>query len=219
MKRSEPRLKGTGFLPVIKSLNLNPAWRDAVPADLKYYLEDHVVTSAWYPEADYHVLLHLLAELVAQEGRVKDVWEYFGIVAAQRDLVGLQNLVPPSRRMEVAGIYRNFVGHEPTSIYSLFVRYGKLWSLYHDTGVASVSRSPSNPVCVHVRIRDFRFPSRGVVQMQMAYLCEFARLSGNELQGRIVCTTAEGAPYTEWQYTCQASQQVMESVSQLPLLE
>jgi hypothetical protein len=213
-----PHHKGVGLLPIVKALKLVPERTTAVPADLQRYLEDHyVVTSEWYPEQDYNVLVQVLADIVQKAGRVSDVWEYFGKAAAQRDLMGLQTLIPKDSRLETAGAYRNFVGREATSIYSLFVRLSKLWSMYHDTGKMTVARSASDACVVIVRVADFIFPSRGVVEIQMAYCCEFARLTGNTVAGRILSATSSQDPVTEWAYTCERSQEIMDSIAQLPL--
>jgi len=217
MPPKQPRHKGTGLLPIVKALKHHPAGPAAVPTELKYYLDDHVVSSEWYPEQDYHVLLQVLAELVAKDERIGDVWEFFGKAAAQRDLMGAQSLVPTRSRIDVAGIYRNFIGSESTSIYSLFVRLGKLWSLYHDTGTMSAARSSSEPMCVRVRVTHFVFPSRGIEDIQMAYCHEYARLTGNLLAGRLVSSSARGDPYTEWEYTCAREKSVLDSIAQLPL--
>jgi hypothetical protein len=213
-----PRHKGTGLLPIVKALAHHPAGPAAVPAELKHYLDDYVVSSGWYPEHDYHVLLHILAELVMKERRVPDVWEYFGKVAAQRDLSGVQSLIPARSRLHVAGIYRNFVSREATGIYSLFARLSKLWSLYHDTGKMDIGRGATDAACVHVRVADFVFASRGVEDIQMAYCHEYARLTGNLLIGTLVSSSANGEPITEWRYTCERSPEILEAIAQLPLL-
>jgi hypothetical protein len=214
-----PRHKGTGLLPVVKALKLAPSGPSAVPASLQYYLDDYyVVTSEWYPEEDYNVLIQILADIVQKSGRVSDVWEYFGKAAAQRDLMGQQTLVPRSSRIPNAGAYRNFIGNETTSAYSMFVRLTKLWSMYHDTGKMTAARSGSDARLVHVRVSDFKFPSRGLVELQMAYFCEYARLTGNSVTGRIVSASSEGAPVTEWAYVCANTKDVVDSIAQLPLL-
>jgi hypothetical protein len=212
------RHKGVGLLPIVKALKLAPERATAVPAGLRFYLEDHyVVTSEWYPERDYNVLVQVLADIVKKAGQVSDVWEYFGKTAAQRDLMGWQALIPEASRLEEVGAYRNFVTREGPSIYSLFVRLGKLWSMYHDTGRMTVARSASDECVVIVRVADFVFPSRGLVELQMAYCCECGHLTGNKVKGQILSATPNQEPVTEWAYTCERTKEIMDSIAQLPV--
>jgi hypothetical protein len=212
-----PRQKGTGLLALVKALLMYPGGKEAVPANLQHYFDNSVLPSAWYPEADYNVLIQILANLVAPNLKT-DVWEFFGKTAAQRDLAGEQGLVSAASRIETAGLYRGFVGSEATSVASLFVRLRQLWSIYHDAGTMTAGRSPSDERVVIVRLVGFEFPNRGTIDLQMAYAREYARLVGIELQACVARSAADGDPCTEWHYTLPARPEFLESIAQMPLL-
>jgi hypothetical protein len=213
-----PRFKGTGLLPVVKALRLHPSGPSSVPIALRHYLDDYVVSGGWYPEQDYFALVQVLAELIRRDGRLMDVWEYFGKTSAQRDLAGMQMLVPERSRLDEVGAYRGFINNEATSVYSMFVRTSKLWSMYHDTGRMTAGRTLL-PSVVSVRLFDFKFPARGLLELQTAYMCEYARLAGNSLSGRVSHSTIAGDPFCEWEYTCEPTEDVLQSIAQLPLHE
>ncbi|HEX4351796.1 MAG TPA: hypothetical protein VHZ95_02760, partial [Polyangiales bacterium] len=186
-----------------------------VPSDLHHYLDETIMPSAWYPEAEYERLLIALASVVSARDQLVDVWEHFGKTAAQRDLAGDQSLIRDDARVGSAGLYRRFIGNEVTSVGTLFLRTATLWSMYHDTGRLVVEPSASNERAVLLRLLDFKFPVRGMSEMQVHYLCEYARLVGIELTGRVLQTTAEGAALDTWEYTVPPTPEAIHSVAQL----
>jgi hypothetical protein len=215
MSASLPCHKGTGLIPLVAALKSNPEYASVVPQSVSRYLREALMASEWYPEADYHVLLQTLAKLVRRPS-VPDVWQYFGKTAAQRDLAGEQTLVPVERRIDGAGLYRRFIGNEVTSAASLFQRVGHIWSMYHNTGRLTFHRHAQQEFVVLVRLRDFIFPARGVAEMQSAYFCEYARLVGIEVFGRLVRSSSDGDPLTEWSYTLKPTPDIAASLALLP---
>jgi hypothetical protein len=215
MSARSPRHKGTGLLPIVKALSSSARGIAAVPAHLRQYLEGEIVASAWYPEDDYHALLQILAGLAERDG-VPDVWTLFGVTGAQRDLAGEQGLVREDLRLESVGVYRGFIGNEATSVASLFRRLVSLWSAYHDSGRMIAEASELDDCSVFTRVTDFKFPARGVAELQAAYACEFARLVGIRMTGRVTRATAAGDAIDEWEYSIQRSPEAVRSIAELP---
>jgi hypothetical protein len=208
-----PKHKGTGLLPIVKALR-SARGEAAVPEHLRRYLHEHIVASAWYPEADYSALLQVLAKLAATD-EVPDVWALFGVTGAQRDLAGEQGLVREDLRLENVGVYRGFVGNETTSVATMFRRLATLWSAYHDTGRMEIEASSTDDCTVYTRVFDFKFPVRGIAELQAAYACEYARLVGIKMLGRVTRSTAEGAAYNEWEYSVERSPEAVLSIAEL----
>ena len=207
------RHKGTGLLHVVKAIKANPKARAAVPSSLLKYLEEPILISDWYSEVDYEVLLEILAESIPRAAIGVDVWTFFGQHSAQRDLAGLY----PGATGTEAGIYRRFMEGGKGDPASLFRRAATLWSVYHDTGRMSVWLSPRSDACVLVRLHDFRFPVRGMIQLQAAYFVEFGRLAGLQIRSRITRTTMDGDPYCEWEYTVEHTPENVASLATLPV--
>jgi hypothetical protein len=175
-----------------------------------------MVTTEWYPEDDFNALLRSLADVLERDG-MRDVWDYFGQTAAQRDLNGSQAAIPVERRVKTAGLYRPFAGEELT-VASLFLRLSNLWTLYHDVGRLVVGRSASDDCSAVVRLLDFDLPTPELVRMQTAYLCEYARILGINITGRVTRATRAGDPFHEWEYSCERTRHNAQSLALLPLL-
>lgn len=212
-----PRHKGTGVLPVVHGLKMLPGGRDLVPEHLRHYLEVPVLPSGWYPEQDYELLIQALASLIPPESVGGDVWTYFGRAAAQRDLVGLEDIVAEAARIHSVGAYRKLAQGVRGGVANLALRTMKLWSLYHDTGRLTVERSRDDDAVMILRVLAFDFPVRGLIDMQMAYFLEFARLAGLRLEGRLRRATTNGDPFCEWEFSVERTPDNLASLAQLPL--
>lgn len=216
MSAKVPHHKGTGVLPVVTALKAHPRGPQSLPAPLRHYLKDQMVATEWYPQADLHGLLECLAGVLKQDG-MRDVWDYFGRTAAQRDLKGSQSAIPAERRVKKAGFYRPFAGEEVT-VATLFLRVSKLWTLYHDAGILLTGRGASDACCAIVRLTDFDLPNPDVARMNLAYTCEYARILGINITGRVARATYNGDRFTEWNYSCEPTPQNLQSLALLPLL-
>jgi hypothetical protein len=216
MSAKVPHHKGTGVLPVVTALKAHPRGPQSLPAALRHYLKDPMVATEWYPEDDLQALLRCLADVLERDG-IRDVWDYFGRTAAQRDLKGSQAAIPAERRVKKAGHYRPFAGNEVT-LATLFLRMSTLWTLYHDTGTLVTGRSASDECCAIVRVMDFSLPTPGMTRMHLAYTCEYAKMVGINLTGRVARALYDGDRFTEWHYACERTPQNLESLALLPLL-
>jgi hypothetical protein len=217
---SLPQHKGTGLLPVVHGLRMLPGGRDMVPEHLRHYLERPVLPSAWYPERDYEILIQVLANLIPPARVGGDVWAYFGKTAAQRDLAGQQDAVAPPARLAQVGAYKRLAQGVGGAVAGLAARTMKLWHLYHDTGVLTVARKPDDPATTMVaRLRDFRFPVRGLESLQLAYITEFGRLVGVGLEGCVVRSIFDGDPHCEWEFRVEPTPVNIASLATLALDE
>lgn len=213
MPGDNPQHKGTGLIPLVAGLRAHPDVREFLPAELHRYLDETVLPSAWYPERDYTALLDALANKTDPSSVGGNVWAFIGRTAAQWDLAGDQDSVPPPSRIGSSGLYRQFVKAEPADAPSFFLRVKKLWQLYRDTGSLEVLRRPGSEIVV-LRLTGHRFPSRGLIDVQTAYFLEFARLSGLKMEGRAV--PSADADRTEWEFVLEPVPRVMDWIATLP---
>jgi hypothetical protein len=217
MPAGEPKHKGTGLLPVVEALKTIPEGRERVPRELRHYLEQRVLPSAWYPERDYNVLLEALAGSVdprALSG--EDVWKYFGRVAAQRDLAGAEDEIPRRSRTNAAGAYHRFLEGESGNPGVFFSRLAKIWHLYHDTGRLEFLRRRGSPKVAIMRLIGFKVPSVGQSDLQTAYFAEFARLAGLGLTIRLLRSTARNDAFCEWELTIDRAPGLDQWLASLP---
>jgi hypothetical protein len=174
-----------------------------------------MVATEWYPQADLDTLLDCLADVLERDG-MRDVWDYFGRTAAQRDLKGSQSAIPAERRVKTAGLYRPFAG-EKVTIATLFQRLSRLWTLYHDTGRLLAGRAASDAGLVIVRLMDFDLPKPDHARMLLAYSSEYGRILGINLTGRVAHTTCTGDAFNQWEYGCEPTRENIESLALLPV--
>lgn len=220
MPAGDPRHKGTGFTPVLQALRSLPDARRLVPKDLWHYLDGSVLATGWYPERHHTQLIEALARsdevarLVERSGAAS-VWQYFGRVAAQRDLAGDQEAVPPATRTGSSGVYRGLVKPE-SDPEQVFARVRKLWSLYHDTGEIVCERLRGDDQTVLLSFRGFRFTGTGVEELQLAYVEQFLRLSGFAATGSVRSSTARGDRRSEWAVRLDPSPALTRFLAMLP---
>ena len=213
---AEPKHKGVGILAVVKGIKANPRAKTLIPELLHHYLAEPVLPSGWYPERDYNLMIELLARHVDRSAIPDDVWVFFGRTAAQRDIAGEQGHLPTESRTQTAGIYRKLRIENPRDLAGLFLRLEKIWGLYHDSGRLTVTRHPEHACTAIVRISGFRFPFRGLVDLQTGFMTEYARLVGVQLTGRMVRSVAAGLPFCEWHFRVQPSAESGASIGTLP---
>ena len=210
--------KGIGIAPVINALKMHARGRQEVPDALQHYLADDVVLTGWYPESDFIALTQSLARALESDG-TRDVWSYFGRVAAARDLAGIQDSIPVERRARSAGLYRRFASDETVGLATWLVRVGKLWELYHDTGRLVIGRSPSLDCGALIRLLDFPLllPS-GMLQLLAAYYTEYARIMGLRVTVHFVGASTGKVACTEWEARCERTPENLEVIASLPAL-
>ncbi|MBM4363644.1 MAG: hypothetical protein FJ104_13260 [Deltaproteobacteria bacterium] len=220
MPAGDPRHKGTGFTPVLQALRSLPEPRGLLPKDLWHYLDGAILATGWYPERHHTQLIEALARSpevtrLAERSGAASVWQYFGRVAAQRDLAGDQDSLPPSTRTGGRGVYRGLLkpASDPEQV---FARVRKLWSLYHDTGEIVVERVRDDDQTVVLSFRGYRFGGAGVEELQLAYVEQFLRLSGLAVVGSIRSSTARGDRRSEWALRLDPSPALTRFLAALP---
>lgn len=213
MPGDNPQHKGTGLIPIVAGLRAHPNVREELPPHLHRYLDEAVLPSAWYPEEDYVALLEAFAAKVDPAAAGGNVWAFIGRVAAQRDLAGDQDSLPPPSRTMASGLYRQFVKAEPADAPAFFLRATKLWQLYRDTGHLEVFRGSGTDVVV-LRLSGYEFSLPRLVDVQTAYFLEFAKLSGLKMEARAVPTTKRDT--TDWEFVLEPDPRSLDWIASLP---
>jgi hypothetical protein len=217
MTASVPNYKGTGFVPVIASLKAHPRGAREVPPALQHYLDRQILSTDWYPERDFMALTECLARILERDG-MRDVWTYFGKVAAERDLKGTQQQVPAARRIAKAGIYRSFAQDEEIGVSTFLARMTMLWSLYHDSGRMVVGRSPDSDRVALCRVYEYQFMTPHFTELLTAYWSEYVNMLS--IRAALCFKRAVGGaePFSEWDLTVERTPENLLALAALPVL-
>lgn len=161
--------KGTAVVGTVAAMKANEAlYRKALPEHLQHYLDEPVLVSGWYPMEDYLELLKVLAANVDPKLMGGDAYRAFGIIAARRDLKGIQT-IPEDHRVDRPGLYRSAVDSELGL--SGRIRRG-LWlrSLYYSSGHYEATRAGERTL--RLVLRDFPVISAELCRVGTGYLIE-----------------------------------------------
>lgn len=113
------RAKGTAVVQCVKALRAMPQRaRQVLPARLHHYIDERILVSSWYPEADYLALITALTQILPAPRGV-DVWEHLGVVSAQHDLTTVyRGLLRGGDLMATVRAARDLfrIYHEPVTI-------------------------------------------------------------------------------------------------------
>lgn len=133
-------VKGIGMVPVVAAFQADRAAMALLAdEDLKVYLDGKIDVHEWYPAAHMVALLELIARVNLPEQSKQASFEFFGSVAAQRDLQGSQNTIYKTHRAEGAGWYRGAIKEEHRPHDYLRRAFG-LYQLYYDSGEFALHR-------------------------------------------------------------------------------
>jgi hypothetical protein len=133
-------IKGIGMLPVVTAFQAErTAMEVLADAALRPYLDCKVDIHEWYPARDMIEMLKLIARVNLPDLSTQAAFEFFGSVAAQRDLRGAQDTVYKSHRTEAAGWYRGAVTEQHRPADYLRRAFG-LYQLYYDQGEYRLTR-------------------------------------------------------------------------------
>jgi hypothetical protein len=217
MGKRVPMYKGIGVFPVVAALSAHARGPQAVPATLRHYLEESVVITEWYPESEFIELCQCLARVLEADG-MTDVWSYFGRVAAERDLKGIQDAIPVERRVRLAGAYRRFAADELLSVTSWIQRLPKLWSLYHDSGNMVVGRA-SGAYSAVLRLCGYPAPLPAhYLHLHAVYFAEYARFMNLNIGVRAAGTTPGLVPVSDWELDFEHTPEILRELSTLSAL-
>jgi hypothetical protein len=135
------RVKGFGFEGIVAALR--PAFEkrpELVPEALHHRLRDAVVPDQWYPLAEYLVLMKALASTIDPAKAKGDPFRAFGVIAAQRDVFGVQPNVPQEQRPSSTGVLQGAL-RGVTGLASLVRRALHLRERYYSHGYYTVRRA------------------------------------------------------------------------------
>ena len=173
-------IKGTGMLPIVKTLRTNKEMaREVLPDRLHPYLEDRIIASGWYPEADFVEILRAAARMFSLSS--DEFYEIAGRSSAIEDL---------------NGVYHEFLRTgDPLGM----LRAGVLaWQSYHDTGRIIVT--PEGPGAARVDLVGYEMLCDEMCAVNTAWIKEELRLAGaldiEVTMSRCVC---RGDAMCRWQ--------------------
>jgi hypothetical protein len=187
MRTLDPRqakVKGTNMLSAVKALRTaRDQARAVLPPSLHRYLDDRILVSSWYPEAD---LMGLLAALGKMMPPGSDPFVFMGRTTAREHL---------------EGIYR---GHVRPGDLERTLRSGtSLWRNYHDTG--DLSTEFDGPMQATIRLRDFAATSREFCRLLGGYFTELLeQAGGKDVKAAKLACSLDLAPDCEWRLTWSA---------------
>jgi len=152
------KIKGTALIGAIKRLRREKERaRDLLPAEFHHYLQERIVPASWYPEEEFLVLLKANIKLIGLP--FEKACARLGEATAQEH-------------------YKIWYGKQlnPMDSRTLLFRLPSIWSSQHDTGQYEfVLESATSG---RIEIKDFKYPSRELCLIVMAYTREFLQLSG-----------------------------------------
>ncbi len=154
------KAKGTAIIYAVKVLRSNKdAAQKALPEHLRWYLEERIMVSSWYPEEDFLEILRAVAKITPDTGM--DPFEFMGRLSARADL---------------RGVYAHLIrqGDPATTLR----RTSVIWGLYHDTGKEEVVESGENRVVTQVS--GFEHPSRESCRTVLGWNAELAAIAGGK---------------------------------------
>lgn len=114
------QIKGSNILPIVKAMRkMGTFARDALPARLHRYLDERILVSSWYPEADALLLMKSFVKVTPQLGA--DPWPLLGRLSANGHAMETYKHLLVSRDVD-----------------SVVRQAHVLWQSYHDTGRITV---------------------------------------------------------------------------------
>jgi uncharacterized protein (TIGR02265 family) len=174
-------VKGSNLVQVVKALRMNrEAALASLPEKHRHYLQERILPSSWYPEADQLELLAVLASILPPGG---DAWELFGRASAQVDMNGIY------KRLVHPGDPERTLRNAPVA-----------WRNLHDSGELEVSMEGERRGSI--TLRDYPVRSAEMCRLIGAYLAETLGLAGaREARTAKRECRARGASQCTWSVT------------------
>lgn len=180
------KAKGTTMIGAVRFLRHHrERARDVLPPELRFYLDERVRESSWYPEEHLLGLVRALLELIP--GPRPEV---------------LASLGAHTAREHLEGVYAHLRGGEgsPTS---LSRRAFALWASQHDSGRFELSADA--PTELEMRVRAFALPSEEMCGIFGGYFAETLRMQGlADVEVTKTACVLHGAPHCAWRVTAAA---------------
>jgi hypothetical protein len=189
-------VKGTALVGSVAALKpqfeRNPG---LIPEPLRHYMSEEVNTTGWYPFDDYLALQKILASTMDPAKAKGDVWRAFGIIAAQRDLRGVQDNVPEEQRSKQTSVYSGKLAGV-TGLASLVRRALHLRELYYSRGYYKVKRVAERKLIV--TLHDFP-ASAELCATSTGYLTEVFRSAKAGVWVERISCRGNGDPECRWE--------------------
>lgn len=134
------KVKGVGFEGVVAALK--PSFEkssELVPETLRHYMAATIDAAGWYPLPDYLALMKILASTIDPAKAKGDVYRAFGVIAAQRDVFGVQPNVPREQQPTAVATFQGAL-RGVTGLASLVKRALHLRERYYSHGYYTVKR-------------------------------------------------------------------------------
>jgi len=173
------KAKGTTLLSLVKFLRHDAERaRRSLPSELHHYLDEHIQSSAWYPEEDLLALIRCMTLLVP----------------GPRDAV-LREMGRSVAAEHMDGVYAH-LRLEDGDLLPLARRAFALWSSQHDSGQMRVTREGPGVICFE--LSDFALPSRELCDVTAAYFHETLRIAGVDVEIHERQCRLDGADCCRW---------------------
>jgi hypothetical protein len=147
------KVKGLGFEGVVAALK--PSFEkssELVPEPLRHYMAEPVDATGWYPLPDYLALMKILASTIDPAKAKGDVYRAFGVIAAQRDVFGVQPNVPREQQPTTVASFQGAL-RGVTGLATLVKRALHLRERYYSHGYYTVKRVAERKL--HVTLQEF----------------------------------------------------------------
>jgi hypothetical protein len=134
------KVKGLGFEGVVAALK--PSFEkqsELVPEALQHYMVEPIDAAGWYPLPHYLALMRVLASTIDPVKAKGDVYRAFGVIAAQRDVFGVQPNVPREQQPTTVASFQGAL-RGVTGLASLVKRALHLRERYYSHGYYTVKR-------------------------------------------------------------------------------
>jgi hypothetical protein len=177
-------VKGANVLSAVKMLRAHRERAVALlPPRYHRYLDERILVSSWYPEADQLELLRAVSFLLPG---TPDPWIVMGRTAARQDL---------------ANLYRYMV--RPGDLKETMRSASSLWSTFHDSGQLRVTLE--GPQSAIADLRDYAAATREMCRVTSGYVTEVAATGGaREIKTVKLACAIDGAPQCTWRMSWAA---------------
>jgi hypothetical protein len=168
---------------------------ELLPAPLHHYMTETIAPDGWYPLPDYRALMKALASTIDPAKAKGDVYRAFGVIAAQRDVFGVQPNVPREMQPSVAGTFQGAL-KGVTGLASLVRRALHLRERYYSRGYYTVRRVSERTL--EVTLEEFpKAPE--LCAVSTGYLTHVMRTASPGSWVERTSCRGEGDPHCHWQ--------------------
>lgn len=190
-------IKGTAMLPVVSALRAERATLEPMlPPELLHYIDDDVNVAGWYPIEDVLTLMRTMARGLMPEVETKRTFEYFGAVAAERDLQGKQDLVRETHRV-TAGFYEGAISKKH-DLATTVRRACGLHQLYYDVGELVARRIGERTLAL--RTEHQPWVGEELCHITRGYFLQILRFIAVHSDLEKVSCRARGDAHCEWHF-------------------